>query len=365
MGIKLQKNSKILTGFSFFDQKWGGVYPGGNYLIFGKKKSGKTVLALNIIENLISSNYSILLLTSQRKKSLEIQASSIYFDLDEAISSGLLNIRKIEDDTSDIENLKNQINDFNPSFIFIDEVIDEPVLSLDEYYIKLLEFLECANITSFFLSSIPHDDKTEKFVSKIVKNSTAIIHLRKTSTHRNYSGTVTLKPNIGYFEGEFNTSYKVEPAKGFITLLDNEKTILEILSKAEGNQLDEQKKSFEYSNIYSVEEFEFLIESKIALSNKTGNNINIISYEIVDESIKAVELCNLLLKKLSKSDKICFTDKMVYILPEDYKTKSLHDLLAELDDQTSTFFNKEGDISNYVIKRVQLLKDNFKLLEHS
>lgn len=364
MGIELQKYSKILTGFSFFDQKWGGVYPGGNYLIFGKKKSGKTVLALNIIENLISSNYNVLLLTSQRKKSLEIQASSIYFDISEAISSGLLNVRKIETNSGDIEGLKNLINENNPEFIFIDEIIDESLLSLNDSFVELLEFLESSNITSFFLSSIPGNENAKQFVGGIVKNSTAIIHLQKSSIQRNYSGIVTLKPNIGYFEGEFSTSYKVEPEKGFITLMDNEKAILEMLSKVNENQLTDQKKSFEYSNIYSADEFEFLLESKIARSNKTGEKINVISYEIVDDNLKSVELCNLFVKKLSKSDKICFTDNMIYILPEDLKTIKLQELVSALDKQVAEFVNGDGDITSHVVKRVQLLKDNFKLIEH-
>ena len=121
----MQKHSKIKTGFSFFDQKWGGAYPGGNYFIFGSKKSGKTILALNIIENLVQANFSTLFLTSERKKSLEIQASSVYFDIEEATQSGTLKVEKLSQGIEDLENIKNLIRDNNPSVLVIDEIIDD------------------------------------------------------------------------------------------------------------------------------------------------------------------------------------------------------------------------------------------------
>ena len=101
---------KIVTGFSFVDLKWGGVYPGGNYLIFGSKKSGKTVLALKIIEYLTQNNHNTLLLTSDRKKSLEIQTASVYFEMEEPISNGLLSVIKIDDSFADYDKIKLSIN---------------------------------------------------------------------------------------------------------------------------------------------------------------------------------------------------------------------------------------------------------------
>ena len=75
--------SKIVSGFSFIDEKWGGVFPGGNYLVFGPMKSGKSILALNLIENFTSSGLNVLLLTSERDKNIEIQTSSLLFDMEE------------------------------------------------------------------------------------------------------------------------------------------------------------------------------------------------------------------------------------------------------------------------------------------
>jgi circadian clock protein KaiC len=87
-----KKFTKILTGFTFLDLKWGGVYPGGNYLIYGSKKSGKTLLALKIIEQFAQEKLNPLLITNERIKTLEIQSGALYFDINEEISKGALHI---------------------------------------------------------------------------------------------------------------------------------------------------------------------------------------------------------------------------------------------------------------------------------
>ncbi len=357
----MQKKTKMLTGFSFIDQKWGGVYPGGNYFIFGSKKSGKTILALNIIEHLVQLNFNTLLLTSERKKSLEIQASSVYFDIENAISSGVLKVEKINSNLDNIENIKIIIQEKNPSVLVIDELIDENLDSVKENYLEFIEFLEDSEITSFFIASVHSDERAKQFVRKIAKNSTAIIQLQKTSSKRNYSGVVTLKPNIGHFEGEFETTFKVEPVKGFITLADNESSIYNMLSKVDNSALLGIAQDFEYSNIYNAEEFRFLVDSKIALSNLTGNKINIISYELLQNSVEPVELCNAIRVKLNKGDKICFTDKMVYILPQNNESPSVQKLANTLDEEIVKLFSIQEDLDKYLKKTVQLLKSNFKI----
>ena len=357
----MQKYSKILTGFSFIDQKWNGVYPGGNYFIFGSKKSGKTILALNIIEHVISNNFNVLLFTSERKKSLEIQAASVYFDISEATAAGILKIERIDDKLNNFENLKNIIKDNNPSIVFIDEILDKNLKVITEHYSEFLEFMEDLDITSFFIGSAPIDERSKSIIKQIARNSTAIIQLQKSSAKRNYSGTVSLKPNIGHFEGEFETTYKVEPIKGIITFVDNENSLMKIFANEENSDLLKQKNQFEYSNLYGVEEFKFLLESKIALSGRTGERINIISYKLLNNSVNPIELCNVFKFKLNKGDKICFTDKMIYILPEHNESSFIQKLSNKLDEEAAKLLNNPSSYDNLIEKKVQLLKPNFEI----
>ncbi len=357
----MQKYSKILTGFSFIDQKWNGVYPGGNYFIFGLKKSGKTILALNIIEYLINHSHKVLLLTSERKKSLEIQADSVYFEISEAASSGILKIEKIDENFNDFEKLKSVIKENNPSVLFIDEIINKNLKVIAERYNEFLEFLENLDITSFFIGSAPTDDRSKNIIKLIARNSTAIIQLQKTSRKRNYSGTVMLKPNIGHFEGEFETAYKVEPIKGLITFSNNEESLRKIFTNTDKSVPLDKKKEFEYSNLYGVDEFKFLLESKIALSNRTGERINIISYELLNNTLKPIQLCNVFKSKLDKGDKICFTEKKIYILPEHNESSIIQKLSNKLDEEAVKLVNDPINYDNLLEKKVTLLKHNFEI----
>ncbi|MCW8849338.1 MAG: AAA family ATPase [Melioribacteraceae bacterium] len=357
----MQKYSKILTGFSFLDQKWNGVYPGGNYFIYGSKKSGKTILALNIIEHLLNNNHNILLITSERRKSLEIQASSVYFDIGEATSEGALKVERISEKIESIENINQLIVENNPSVLFIDEIIDKKLKVLSDSYNPFLEFLEDLEITSFFISSTPTEEKSKNFIKQIARNSTAIIQLQKTAAQKNYSGVISLKPNIGHFEGEFETAYKIEAVKGLITFSENEKALMKMFSKEDNSSLLQKKETFEYSNVYDIDEFNFLLESKLALSSKTGERFNLITYQIVDDSITTIELCNSFRTKLNKGDKICFTDKMLYILPEHNESSVIQKLSNKLDEEVSKIFKETDNIEKSLMKKVQLLKPNFKI----
>jgi thymidine kinase len=357
----VQKYSKILTGFSFLDQKWNGVYPGGNYFIYGSKKSGKTILALNMIEHLLNNNQNILLITSERRKSLEIQASSVYFDIKEATAEGALKVERISENIDSFEIIKQLILGNNPSVLFIDEIIDKKLSVLSESYNSFLEFLEDLDITTFFIASTPTEDKSKNFIRQIARNSTAIIQLQRSSNKQNYAGIISLKPNIGHFEGEFETAYKIEAIKGLITFSENENSLIQMLSKQDSSNLFKKKETFEYSNVYGVDEFNFLLESKIALSSKTGERFNIITYQITNNLVSTAELCNAFRAKLNKGDKICFTDKMIYILPEHNESSIIQKLSNKLDEEATKVVKDSDSFDNYLIKKVQLLKPNFKI----
>ena len=357
----MQKYSKILTGFSFLDQKWNGVYPGGNYFIYGSKKSGKTILSLNIIEHLLNNNHNILFITSERRKSLEIQASSVYFDINEATTQGTLKVERVTEDIDSIEKIKQIISNKNPSVLLIDEIIDKKLKVISDSYVTFLEFLEDLEITSFFIASTPIEEKAKNFIKQIARNSTAIIQLQKTSNKQNYAGIISLKPNIGHFEGEFETTYKIEAVKGLITFSDNEKSLMQMLEKQDNSDLFKKKETFEYSNVYGVDEFNFLLESKLALSSKTGERINLLSYEIDSNLITTAELCNAFRTILDKRDKICFTDKIVYVLPGQNESSVIQKLSNKLDEEALRLNKNSDSFNDFLIKKIQLLKPNFKI----
>ncbi len=200
-------------------------------------------------------------------------------------------------------------------------------------------------------------------MKEIVQFATGIIQLRKTSDKRNYSGQITIKPNVGHIEGEFETTYKIEPEIGFVTLADSENKILNMLSRvSEDYHKVSSKKDFEYSNVYDYEEFKILIESKKSFVKNTNKEVFLISYEIKNGTLETIELANVLKSSLNEEDKISYKEKMIYIFPKNNSEAEVQKMLAQLDKSIENKLNDRIDTGKMIARRKQLLTSNYKLI---
>lgn len=357
----MQKFSKILTGFSFLDQKWGGIYPGGNYLIIGSKNAGKLLLSLKMIENFISIDLVTILITNQRFKNLEIQASSLNFNIESAITSEKLFLCN-DEVFQPFDSLMDFINEKNPKVIFIDNLLENSFFKSKENYIQLLEFLEQKNITLLSTASLPSNEISKKLLKEIFQFSTGIISLQRSSEKRNYSGQISIKPNIGHIEGEFETNYKIVPNKGFVTLADNENELLKMLSKVNSEyDILSQNQKFDYTIVYDFEEFKLLVESRKSYSAKTNLQINIISYKIKNEVVEAIELSRIIQKALNTGDKISYKNNNVFVLPQSNDAEEVEKLIKTLDKNISDSFKNIPGIEFLITKRKEFLTQSYNL----
>lgn len=357
----MQKFSKILTGFSFLDQKWGGIYPGGNYLIIGSKNAGKLLLSLKMIENFISIDLVTILITNQRFKNLEIQASSLNFNIESAITSEKLFLCN-DEVFQPFNSLVDFINEKNPKVIFIDNLLENSFFKSKENYIQLLEFLEQKNITLLSTASLPSNEISKKLLKEIFQFSTGIISLQRSSEKRNYSGQISIKPNIGHIEGEFETNYKIVPNKGFVTLADNENELLKMLSKVNSEyDILSQNQKFDYTIVYDFEEFKLLVESRKSYSAKTNLQINIISYKIKNEVVEAIELSRIIQKALNTGDKISYKNNNVFVLPQSNDAEEVEKLIKTLDKNISDSFKNIPGIEFLITKRKEFLTQSYNL----
>lgn len=360
------KFSKILTGFDFLDKNWGGVYQGGNYLIFGPRKSGKTLLSLKILEYLANNNSTCLLITNERKKSLEIQASSLYFDIEEFIANGLIKVERLKDKTSDFEIIKELVKNSTPSFLFIDEITKFiNVVNTNDFnsaYINFLEFLEDNDITAFFNAASVREKNSKFIIQTLAKNSAGIIQIIPNTNEQHYSGTVTIKPNIGHIEGEFSNNYKIEPINGFVVekKIDLSTIINKDVDKTAVSQLMNTQ-GFEYSNIYDIEDFKLILESQKSYVENTNKTMNLIEYSFDKDKIDAKNLSEIIKKTLSRGDKITYTSDKVYVLLSEKSSAKLKRILSKLDNTIQLEFNRIKDLENTLIRKTHLLKDNFAI----
>jgi len=360
------KFSKITTGFNFLDKNWGGVYSGGNYLIIGPKRSGKTLLQLKIIEYLSNKNLNCLLITNKRKKNLEIQASSLYFDMDEFTTSGLITVENISERLSSFDDLIEVIEKTKPTFLFLDEITTlldySNIKELSIKYQKFIEYLEDNEITSFFSTSLPKVNNLKYFIQILAQNAVAIIQLRSNSVIQNYSGSISIKPNIGHIEGEFDTAYRVEPIKGIVT--EEKVNIENLINKGvDANAMMRviNTERFIYSNIYSIDEFKLILENKKVYTQNTGVPVNMLVYHIKDAKIETEKLSDILKRTLDRGDKISSFGDSVFVLLSEKSTKRLKRVLTKLDNIIRLEYNNIDNLDEVLIRTTQVLKSNFSI----
>ena len=351
--------SKIISGFSFIDEKWGGIYPGGNYLVFGPIKSGKSIFALNLVEYFSNSGVSVLYLTSERDKTIEIQTSSLLFDINEPIEKGFLSIQKLDNSFSDYAKIKNIILEKNPVILIIDEIINRDLREISSRYNDFISFLEKLNITSFFISSIPKNENLKSFLKHIVRCSTGIVYLKKNIRRKDISGTLTIRPNIGHFEGEFQTSYKLMPGRGIVT--EPQEITTESNRITDEDSKSVSKNNFEYTNLYNVDEFDILIESKKTFIGKSEFLQYIIIYELVNKDFDIEQVTRRVGEILDIADKYCENKNRILIMPDNSDLDLIENLTGKIDNSLKSYFKTEDNLSNFMKKNIQILKSNFTI----
>ncbi len=359
---------KISTGFEFLDKHWGGVYPGGNYLIFGPKRSGKTLLLLKIIEHLANKQSGCLLITDERKKSLEIQASALYFDIEDFIANGFITVERLEEKTSDFESIKELVSKASVSFLFIDEITNLVNVSntndFNSSYINFLEYLEEKNITVFINASSLKIKDSKFIIQTIAKNSVGIIQITPGTAEQTFNGTVTLKPNIGHIEGEFSAQYKIQPIMGFVVEDKENIDLPSIINKGVDKTAVSRlmnTEGFSYSNIYNIEEFKLILESQKSYVKNTEKQINLIEYKFDKEIIDAENLSKIIKKTLSRGDKISYNSNKVFILLSEKSSNKLKRILSKLDNIIQLEFNRINNLDNVLTRTTHLLKENFTI----
>lgn len=357
---------KITTGITFIDNNWGGFYPGGNYLFYGPKRTGKRLIGLKIVQHFFLSAQNILLITTERNKSLQIQAESINFDIEKAIDKKLLLIKRFQENSVDKNIIKNLVKEFSPKLIIFDEITElisfNNLKSFISEYDSLMEVLEENNILSLFITSLPKSNNSKLIIQQVIKNSVGIIQLKPNLIDKKYSGTISLKPLIGHIEGEFNSEYKIEPQKGLVFQKDldaflNEKSVEKLNMKETKKSNDFSE--INYSNIYNFDEFRILLDLKSASVESSGKKFSLVIYEINTDRINPEELCKLISQIVDIGDKLtCFGNK-IYILFSERKQFEIKNLLDEIEKSIFEEYKFIQNLNEYIIRTHNFLTPNF------
>ena len=343
----------IKSGFALIDQKWGGVYRGGSYLVVGPRKSGRTLISLQFALEAAETNETCVFFTTMRPRDLMIHSASLNVDLQKHMNKNRIIVVRVTppNDIYDMYNpddfLIEYMNDiitvvsqYKPSRLVFDELT--PYIGfknldlLDDVFAHLIETIEEKNITSMFVVGEPATPKTEAIINILKDNVTGHLSLHKISEkiHGKYHGGIAcITPNVGHTEGEYESEFWIEPKIGVLVApsdnVENSINNDSISDSTEENSKDKtnnltftvnnEEKDIQLSNLYSYNDFQLILNNQIALFQSTGQKFNFISFRLdqtahIQGLLTINQLKNAIGLSINKRDKICVIDNNIMLL---------------------------------------------------
>jgi len=358
-----EKIQVIPSGIPLVDLTWGGFYRGGTYFLFGPKKSGRTILALQFARQTVKEKEKCLYFTSVRPKDLMINAAAINFDLQECMNKNSVIVVRVTppknlDFAKDpdvylaeyLRDIQNVVNQYNPNRIIFDELTPfigfKDVSLLNAAFFETIEPIEDNGITSLFILGEPATPATQKLVNALLDFSTGYISLHKESDYisKEEPGKMQIYPNVGHIEGKFSADYYIESYEGIKVDVFPFKTIdmvTPIYKQKEYVRLSDlqvTKKTYTPMNVYSVDDFKLILNNQIAYFKSTGEIFTLVSIKLDEKAernnlLTINQLQNAIRLSVDKKDKICILQNKVLVL----------------------FTKEEKEISNFIAQIVKNL----------
>lgn len=358
---------RIPSGFSFIDQNWGGVYRGGSYILVGPRKSGRTLIGLQMALETAKGSDVCLYFTLMRPKDLMIQAASLNFDIQSYMNQNLIVVVRVAapNDVYEMYNPDDYLVEyFNDIITVIDQykpkriVFDEltPFVGfrnldyLRDTFLQTLEKIEERDITSLFIISEPATQKAQSIVDGLSQFVTANIYLKKDPTvagEKFHGGIVTISPNVGHTEGEFTAEYRIEPNRGVTTepiiertqtfVTEEHPAIPRLRNFQKPTKIELPTEPYAFSNVYNYNDFLLILNNQIQLYKSTGQTFNLIALKLDPNAqmrglLSLAQLQNSVRMATSKKDKICIVDGRIVILLVRGSLKGVIELMTNIQN---------------------------------
>ncbi len=355
------------SGISLADKAWGGLYPGGNYLLTGPHKSGRTIMSLQFAKECVQQKQVCLYFTTMRPKYLMISAASINFDLQQYVNQNMIilvrvsppkNIEKRENSDSYLAEYMSElvelVEQYKPTKLVFDEftpfVEFKNLENLKDSFLKTLEAIEEQNVTSLFILSEPATKAAMDIVDTISPSATGVIELKRDEkSYEYYGGIMTITPNFGHTQGKFSSQYLLQPDVGIVTefkqLGEEKPSSKKPVEEIAYSKLSEIKVEDEESldlNFYKIDDFKLVLNNQIAFINASNERSAILSIKITDELVAKKDFPNDLIKNIvrlsiDKKDKICFYQNQILIFIPKAKGEYIENLLKKIRTNISRF----------------------------
>jgi len=356
-----------ISGISLADKAWGGLYPGGNYLLTGPHKSGRTIMSLQFAKECVQQKQVCLYFTTMRPKYLMISAASINFDLQQYVNQNMIilvrvsppkNIEKRENSDSYLAEYMSElvelVEQYKPAKLVFDEftpfVEFKNLENLKDSFLKTLEAIEEQNVTSLFILSEPATKAAINIVDAISPSATGVIELKRDEkSYEYYGGIMTITPNFGHTQGRFTSKYLLQPDVGIVTefkqpgeeTASGKKPAEEIAYSKLSEIKVEDEESLDL-NFYKINDFKLVLNNQIAFINASNERSAILSIKITDELVAKEDFLSDLVKNvvrlsIDKKDKICFHQNHILIFIPKAKDEYIESLLRKVRTNISRF----------------------------
>lgn len=393
----------VPSGFSLIDKKWGGVYRGGSYLLVGPRKSGRTLLGIQLAKQCAKNNEVCIYFTNMRPKDLMIHAASIGFDIQKAMNRNLVIVVRVAAPTEAYEtynpdeylieylnDILTVVKEYNPHRIVFDELTHYVGFNnlhlMRDVFLNNLEIIEDRDITSFFVMGEAATGKAKEITDTITECVTGIIQIKKSNNMvlgKYHGGTITIIPNVGHTEGRASEEYFIKPYKGVRVVSEEEDENSEKLTENESSlratrntyTIPVTKQTTDndvlgFSNLYEYNDFSLVLNNQIALFKSTGQIFTLMSFKLdpamqVKGLLSFNQLQNAVRLSTDRKDKICIVDNLILILVVKSKQNSVSDIvykllnnLPSLDESYVNTIKSNLDVSNMEVKEHIANADN-------
>ena len=216
---------RTLFGIESVDQSWGGLFEGGRYLTYGTNASGRSLLPAAFIAAATRSLQTSLLVSRLRSADLAIQATSLGFDLPQAVNSGLLRVSRTpfelelidrDDDSleSSLKVLASLIVDATADRVVIDDFSAfARFSSFDRFrtaFARLITELEHIPSTILFGMPEPANDASRRIIDYMSTLMTGCLRVHLTCVDGFSQRTISLIPQIGHVTRRVDVGWQLE-----------------------------------------------------------------------------------------------------------------------------------------------------------
>jgi circadian clock protein KaiC len=242
------------------------------------------------------------------------------------------------------------VKQYNPNKIVFDELTPfigfKDLKFLRNTFLNTIEGIEDTGITSLFLLSEPANPASQNIIDTLIDCSTGIISLQKKEevVTKYHSGIMTITPNVGHTEGKFSANYYIEPYKGILVDYKPSETARikpEFITPAAEQkyesfadiQMDDD--AITLSNVYSLNDFELIINNQIALFQITGQEFALVSIRLDEYAerrgmLTLNQLRNAIRLSTDKKDKICIIGSKIFVLITKPKDNVVANLVTKI-----------------------------------